>query len=206
MLWHGWLPSLDSNGNWAVGAGGSVSRVLEASLGSYSPHQPEAWVGSEEFTSGTTSGQPDANPNVWTDGSLVRDEVAGVCCGGSGVFAAFSGAAWFRRSWGRLDLLPPHAQLDSECCRLFYSLPGSVQSAQRAELLGVIWALQAAKPVHLGVDNANVVGHVNRIIAGKKPLRHFQILLDGDLLLLIQMLISARGESSTIVSKVKRPC
>ena len=68
----------------------------------------------EEFTSGTTSGQPDANPNVWTDGSLVRDEVSGVCCGGSGVFAAFSGEAWFRRSWGRLDLLPTHAELGGD--------------------------------------------------------------------------------------------
>ena len=134
---------------------------------------------------------------------MVRDDVAGVCCGGSGVFAATSGAAWFRRSWGHSDLLPPHAELGGECCRLSFSLPGPVQSVQRAELWGVILALQAAKPVHLGVDNANVVGHVSRIIAGKKPLRPLQILLDGDLLLLIQMLVSARGEGSTSVSKVK---
>ena len=64
LLWHGWLPSLDSNGDWAAGVGGSASRILEASLGNYSPRFLEAWVDSEEFKSGTTSGQPNANPNV----------------------------------------------------------------------------------------------------------------------------------------------
>ena len=47
------------------------------------------------------------------------------------------------------------------------------------------------------------MGHVTRILAGREPLRPLQISLDGDLLLLIQLLISARGEGSTLVSKVK---
>ena len=58
-------------------------------------------------------------------------------------------------------------------------------------------------PCIWGVDNANVVGHVSRILDGKSPSRPFQILLDGDLLLLIQMLVSARREGSTSISKVK---
>ena len=151
LLWHGWLPSLDSNGDWAVGAGGAAARVLEASSGGYSPHVLEAWVDSEEFESETTSGQPNANLDVWTDGSLVRDDLTGACCGGCGVFAATSGSAWFQRSWGRLDLLPPHVEFGSECCRLSFSPVGPVQSVQRAELWGVLLALQAARPVHLGV-------------------------------------------------------
>ena len=57
--------------------------------------------------------------------------------------------------------------------------------------------------MHLGVDIANVVGHVGRIIARKDPVRPFQILLDGDLLFLIQRLVSARGVESTTISKVK---
>ena len=57
--------------------------------------------------------------------------------------------------------------------------------------------------MHLRVDNANVVGHVGRIIARKDPVRPFQILLDGDLLLLIQRLVFARGVESTTISKVK---
>ena len=36
---------------------------------------------------------------VWTDGSLVRDGVTGICCGGAGVFAMAYGACWTHRSW-----------------------------------------------------------------------------------------------------------
>ena len=115
-------------GNWAVGAGGAAARVLEASLGGYSPHVLEAWVDSEEFKSGTTSGQPNANPDVWNDGSLVRDDLTGLCSGGAGVFAAFSGSAWFQRSWGRLELLPPHGEFDGDCCSLSFSPGGPAVS------------------------------------------------------------------------------
>ena len=100
-------------------------------------------------------------------------------------------------------MLPPEDDLQNERCGLFCSVPKPVQSVQRAELWGVILALQGAKPVDLGVDNANVVGHVGRILAGKPPLRPFQLLLDGDLLSLVQILILARGADSTTISRVK---
>ena len=127
----------------------------------------------------------------------------GFCCGGAGVYAATSARAWSGRSWEYFELLPPDDDLQNERCRLFCSVPMPVQSVQRSEFWGVILALQVAKPVHLGVDNANVVGHVGRIWAGKPPPRPFQLLLDGDLLSLVQMLILARGTDSTAISKVK---
>ena len=80
--------------------------------------------------------------------------------GAWGVFAVTSGACWFHRPWGHLDLLPPDG---SERCRLYRSVPKPWQTVQRADLWGVIVALQASRPVHLGVDNANVVGHVGQI-------------------------------------------
>ena len=52
---------------------------------------------------------------------------------------------------------------------------------------GLVVALQAARPIHLGVDNANVVGHVGRTIAKKDPMRPFELLIDGDLLSLVKM-------------------
>ena len=104
-----WLPSLDSNGDWAVGAGGAAARVLEASLGGYSPHVLEAWVDSEEFKSGTTSGQPHANPDVWTDGSLVRDDLTGVCCGVR-CFCSHFWVGLVPTVMGAIGLLPPHAE------------------------------------------------------------------------------------------------
>ena len=107
LLWHGWLPALGCNGGWAIGASESVSRNLENKLWGYSPYHLDSWVSSQEFVSGTTSGLPASNPDVWTDGSLVRDDVAGFCCGGAGVHADSSGSTRGRRSWEQLELLPP---------------------------------------------------------------------------------------------------
>ena len=42
-----------------------------------------------------------------------------------------------------------------------------MQTVQRAELWGVILALQASDGVHLGVDNLGVVRHVGRILDGR---------------------------------------
>ena len=39
------------------------------------------------------------------------------------------------------------------CCRGYCSVPGPLQSVQRAELWGVILALQASRGVHLGVES-----------------------------------------------------
>ena len=44
-------------------------------------------------------------------------------------------------------------------CRGFCSVPGPLQSVQRAEFLGVILALQANDGIHLGVDDPGVVRH-----------------------------------------------
>ena len=51
-------------------------------------------------------------------------------------------------------------------CRGYCSVPGPLESVQRAEFWSVILALQAADAVHLGVDNLGVVRHVGRLIDG----------------------------------------
>ena len=202
LLWHGWLHAPDSSGRWAVGLGRVAADVLWSRLGGYIPHSLEDWAGAGDFVSGTGSGALSVNPDVWTDGSLVRDEVAGTC-GGAGVFALVSGASWFHRSWWHLDMLPPDEDSGTERCRLYLSVPKPLQTVQRAELWEVITALQVSGPVHLGVDNANVVGHVARIIANKSLARPFELLVDGDLLALVKMLVEARGDGTTAISKVK---
>ena len=203
LLWHGWLPVLGCNVCRAIVASGSVSKNLENKLGAYFPYHLECWFSSEEFVSGTTSGKPASNPDVWTDGSLVKDDVAGFCCGGAGVHADSSGSTWGRRSWVQLELLPPGDNLQNERCRLFLSIHRPVQFVQRAELWGVVLVFQAAKPIHIGVDNANGVGHVGQIIVGKTPPRPFQLLIDGNLLSLIQKLVFAKKADSTAIFNVK---
>ena len=44
-------------------------------------------------------------------------------------------------------------------CRACVSVPGPLQTVQRAELWEVILALQSDKAVHVGVDNLGVVRH-----------------------------------------------
>ena len=70
----------------------------------------------------------------WTDGSFVRDELSGVGVGGCGVYSSRSGAGWFHRRWGHLELLPPGG-LGVERCVLFDSIRGPLQSVQVLFLL-----------------------------------------------------------------------
>ena len=63
---------------------------------------------------------------------------------------------------------------------------------------GVILALQSSGALHLGVDNLGVVRHV-----GQTSSVPFELLNDGDLLLLIDRMIRRRGPDTVRISKVK---
>ena len=160
LLWHGWLPALsgaDDGDPWAVDAADVASKRLEVALGSY--------VGVSQEPGGEFSLVDDDvpladAPDVWSDGSLVLDGFSGIGVAGCGVYAHASGAAWFGRRWGHLDLLPPLPDGAGEACRLYCSIPGPLQTVQRAEIWGVLAALQGCIRMHVGVDNLNVVRHV----------------------------------------------
>ena len=73
-------------------------------------------------------------PFVWSDDSPVVDKVSGVGVAGAGVYAHVSGTSWFDRRWAHLDLLPPLPDGGVERCRMYCSVPGPLQSGQRAEI------------------------------------------------------------------------
>ena len=125
-------------------------------------------------------------PGVWSDGSLVLDELSGVGVAGCGVHARASGAAWFGRRWGHLDFLPPLPDGAGEACRLYCSIPGPLQTVQRAEIWRVLVALQGCVRMHVGVDDLNVVQHLSGIIAGRRAGKPFSLVNDGDLLFKVQ--------------------
>ena len=77
--------------------------------------------------------------------------------------------------------------------RVFCSVPGPLQPVQRAEMWGVILALQTSRAVHLGVDNLGVVRHVGRLLDGCRGPVLFELVKDGDLLLLIDRMLHQRG-------------
>ena len=76
---------------------------------------------------------------------------------------------------------------------VFVSVPGPLQSVQRAEMWGVILALQTSRAVHLGVDNLGVVRHVSRLLDGCRGSKPFELVNDGDLLLLIDRMLQQWG-------------
>ena len=67
---------------------------------------------------------------------MVVDKVSGVGVAGAGVYAHISGASWFHRRWAHLDLLPPLIDGGGQRCRMYCSVPGPLQTVQRAEIWG----------------------------------------------------------------------
>ena len=115
-----------------------------------------------------------AEPDVWTDGSLVEDKVSGASSAGAGCFTYRCSRLWADWRWGHLDEDVGEDAVVS-ACRGFCSVPGPLQSGQRAEFWGVVLALQANDGVHLGVDNLGVVRHVGRLLDGRTASRFAEL-------------------------------
>ena len=64
-------------------------------------------------------------------------------------------------------------------------------------------ALQSSRAVHLGVDNLGVVRHVGRLLGGCPGTKPFELVNDGDLLLLIDRMLRQRGLDTVSISKFK---
>ena len=190
LLWHGWLPMLSGvNGAspWAASASESAGYLVEIALGCYSSGSIAEWShpnGYDQFE--VASLVPD-HPNVWSDGSLVLDKVTSVSSSGARFFAHQSVNLWDHLRWGHVDRVQSDDGLPS--CRGFISVPGPLQSVHRAEMWGVILALQSSGAVHLGVVNLGVVRHVGRLLDGCHGTVPFELVKDGDLLLLIERML-----------------
>ena len=137
-----------------------------------------------------------------TDGSLVEDKVSGASSAGSGCFTCRCSHRWDGWRWGHLDEDVGDDAVVS-ACRCFCSVPGPLQSVQRAEFWSVILALQANDGVHLVVDNLGVVRHVGRLLDGKTASRPAELVKDGDLVLLIERMLHLRGLDTVRISRVK---
>ena len=146
LLWHGWLPLLSGvNGGspWALSLAEGTSHLLECSLGRYSSSQLSEWRLPAGFDVEGASRRVAEEPDVWTDGSLVDHRM-------SGCFTYRVSRLWACWNWGLWDDDVGDGFVVS-ACRGFCSVPGPLQTVQRAELWGVILALQANDGVHLGV-------------------------------------------------------
>ena len=188
LLRHGWLPMLSGLMVLLLGLL-MLLRVhfylVETALGRYSSGLVSEWSLPDAFDADEVSARvPDA-PKVWSDGSLVLDSVTGVSAAGDGMFAHQSDLCWSNRRWGHVDRVQSVCVAHS--CRVL-SVPGPLQTVQRAELWGVIVALQSSDGVHVGVDNLAAL---------------LELVTDGDLLILIRRMIDLRGRDTVCVTKVK---
>ena len=67
----------------------------------------------------------------------------------------------------------------------------------------LFWPLQTSRAVHLGVDNLGVVRHVDRLLRGCRGSKPFELVNDGDLLLLLEHMLNRRGLDTVRISKVR---
>ena len=80
---------------------------------------------------------------------------------------------------------------------------GLFSPVQRAELWGVILALQSFCVVHMGVDNLGVVRHVGRLLDGSHGSPPLELVHDGDLFSLLQRMLHLRSLDTVRITKVK---
>ena len=133
LLWHGWLPLLSGiNGGspWALSPAEGASNLLECSLGRYSSSQLSEWQLPAGFD---VEGAARRVPDVWTDGILVDDKMSGVSSVGTGCFTFRVRRLWASWKWGHWDEGVGDGSVVS-ACRGFCSVPGPLQTVQRAEL------------------------------------------------------------------------
>ena len=64
-------------------------------------------------------------------------------------------------------------------------------------------ALQSSGAIYLGVDNLGVVRHVGRLLDGRPSSVPFELVNDGDLLLLLERMFHLRGLDTVRVTEVK---
>ena len=194
------LSGVNGASPWAVDASESAAYLVEVALGRYSSGLITEWGPSDDFDHDDAAASLTDHPDVWIDGSLVLDRVTGVSSSGSGFLAHQAERFWRGCRWGHVDGVYP--DLDRAYCRGFSSV-GPLQSVQRAEMWGVVLALQTSRAVHLGVDNLGVVRHVGRLLSGCRDSKPFELVNDGDLLLLIDRMLQQRGLDTVCISKVK---
>ena len=195
------LSGVNGASPWAASASENASYLVEAALGGYSSRLITECSPPDEYDWVEVASLVPDHPNVWSDGSLVLDQVTGVSSSGAGFFAHQSVTLWDDRRWGQVDLIRPEGDVQS--CRGFCSFPGPLQSVQRAEMWGVIFGLAVFWCCSLGVDNLSVVRHVSRLLDGHRGSVPFELVKDGDLLLLIGRMLRLRGLDTVRVTEVK---
>ena len=119
-----------------------------------------------------------------TDGSREDfSSLGGFEVAGAGVYLPASVVAFDSSSWRTAE---EYGDARLELCRAFLSVPGVMQTVQRAEFWGAIVAMHAYWPCHLGIDNLNVDRTFGRLLDTDSLFKPRSLIEDGDLVALVQ--------------------
>ena len=116
--------------------GEGACNLLECALGRHSSDALMEWQLPVGFDAEVVARRVAAEPDVWTDGSLVEDKVSGASSAGAGCFTCRGSRLWANWRWGHLD-----EDAVASACRGFSSVPGPLQSVQKELSSGVSFLL-----------------------------------------------------------------
>ena len=119
---------------------------------------------------------------------------------GAGVYLPASEVAFESAVWGVAD---GYGGARLERCRAFMSVPGSLETVQRAEFWGAVLAMQACWPCHLGIDNLNVARTLGWRLDRDCLVWPLPLVKDGDLVALARYMIRTRGRETVRITEVK---
>ena len=142
---------------WAGSPREGAANLLECALGCCSSDALTEWKLPVGFDAVAAARRVAAEPDVWTCGSLVDDKVSGASSAGAGCFTNRCSRLWANRRWDHLDEDVGEDVVVSACPG-FCSVPGPLQSVQRAEFWGVILALQVMMEYILGLTILELYG------------------------------------------------
>ena len=191
LLLHGWLPMLSGvNGAspWAASASESAGNLVEAALGCYSSGMITDWSLPDEYDRVEVASSAPDHPNVWSDGSLVLDQVTGVSSSGAGFFAHQSVNFWGDRRWVILIMFALRVKFSPvEVSVLFLGLSSLFRELRCrvsfwlcSPLVRYTWVLRT-----LGLF---VMSDVCLMV-----IMVLELVKDGDILLLIERMLHLRG-------------
>ena len=98
-----WLVASSFWSEWRSRRAPSPANLLECALGRYSSDALTEWQLMVGFDAAAAARRVAAEPDVWTDGSLVDDKVSGSSSAGAGCFTFRCSRLWANWRWGHLD-------------------------------------------------------------------------------------------------------
>ena len=125
--------------------------------------------------------------------------MAGFAVAGAGRKPSCSGAA---QAGCYLGVSEEYGDARLERCRAFLLVADPLQTVQRAEFWDTIIAVQADWPGHLEVNNLNVESSIARLLERGKLSKPLPLVEDGDLIAIVQHMISASGLETARIAKV----